>query len=435
MKRVLVTVVSLLGVGGTARGAAFTAGNLVVYRVGAGVGSLLSSATAVFLDEYSAAGTRVQSIPLPVAVSGGQRRLTASGTATSEGALQRSADRRFLTVTGYDADVGTAGVGATASGTVARVVGFVGQNGLVDTATATTAFSANNIRSAVSADGTGTWVCGGSHGVVYVARGSSGPGTRVSATAALSGAESNRCVEIASDQLLVSTASGTTRVGQVGGVGGGGGLPQEPGQEVAPLVAAESGVAVPGQFVLLEVDASEPGLDTLYVADEAATGGIHKFCLQAGGWQARGKVPGSGEVTGLRGLAGSVTGGVVTLYATTSIRLVSLTDSAGFGGTLTGSFVVRASAGPNVGFRGIDFAPVAGAPPSSPAPVLTISQTGSEVVVAWPTAGAAGWFLQQNPALSTGPWMASTGVTDDGTMKRLTIPSAIGRQFFRLALP
>src|SRR5688572_8497010 len=51
----------------TAEAAAFTSGNLVIYRVGTGGAATLSNAaTAVFLDEYTTSGgTPVQSIALP----------------------------------------------------------------------------------------------------------------------------------------------------------------------------------------------------------------------------------------------------------------------------------------------------------------------------------------------------------------------------------
>src|SRR5262249_17571744 len=63
--------------------ASFTSGNLVVYRVGDGSAALGSGATAVFLDEYTPGGVLVQSIALPTTISGANRRLTASGSATS----------------------------------------------------------------------------------------------------------------------------------------------------------------------------------------------------------------------------------------------------------------------------------------------------------------------------------------------------------------
>jgi len=100
--------------------AAFTPGDLVIYRVGTGSGSLSSAATAVFLDEYRPDGTFVQSIALPTADNGANQTLTASGTATSEGLLTLSADGHYLMFTGYDAAPGTASIAGTSSSTICR---------------------------------------------------------------------------------------------------------------------------------------------------------------------------------------------------------------------------------------------------------------------------------------------------------------------------
>src|SRR5262249_57285590 len=91
----------------SASAAGFSPGNLVVARVGTGDAALSNAATAVFLDEYTPTGTLVQSVPMPTATNGANRRLTVSGTATSEGALALSMDGRYLSLGGYDADPGT----------------------------------------------------------------------------------------------------------------------------------------------------------------------------------------------------------------------------------------------------------------------------------------------------------------------------------------
>src|SRR5262245_30809663 len=83
--------------------ATITPGNLVIYRVGDGGAVLGSTATAVFLDEYTTAGTLVQSIPLP---STGGSAMTAVGTATTEGIISRSQDGSTLLFTGYRKDSG-----------------------------------------------------------------------------------------------------------------------------------------------------------------------------------------------------------------------------------------------------------------------------------------------------------------------------------------
>ena len=86
--------------------APFTAGNLVVYRVGTGATALSNAATDVFLDEYTTSGTLVQSIALPTSISGSNKRLVSSGTAVSEGFLTLSSDGKYLLLTGYDAAIG-----------------------------------------------------------------------------------------------------------------------------------------------------------------------------------------------------------------------------------------------------------------------------------------------------------------------------------------
>ena len=78
-----VAFAALLSVSALANAAPFTAGNVVVERVGSGASALSSAATSVFLDEFNATGALQQSLSMTV---------TASGTATSEGLLNRTAD-------------------------------------------------------------------------------------------------------------------------------------------------------------------------------------------------------------------------------------------------------------------------------------------------------------------------------------------------------
>src|SRR5215470_6602323 len=205
--------------------AAFTPGDLVIYRVGTGSGSLSSAATAVFLDEYRPDGTFVQSIALPTADNGANQTLTASGTATSEGLLTLSADGHYLMFTGYDAAPGTASIAGTSSSTVNRVVGRVDAAGTVDTTTALNDFNANNIRGVASTNGVDIWVTGANGGVRYAADGHSGadPSVAVSTTVT-----NLRAVEIFDGQLYVSDSSGSAvRVGTVGT-----GEPQTSGQTI-----------------------------------------------------------------------------------------------------------------------------------------------------------------------------------------------------------
>src|SRR6185436_4935858 len=151
-------VISLIASAPVAEAAPFTAGNIVVYRVGDGAAALGSAATPVFLDEYTPAGAFVQTIALPTAVSGANRRLTASGSSTSEGFVSRSGNDQYLVFTGYDAAVGTAAITGSTGSAINRVIARVAANGTVDTSTALTDFSSGgNPRSAYSLDGTNVW--------------------------------------------------------------------------------------------------------------------------------------------------------------------------------------------------------------------------------------------------------------------------------------
>ncbi|RZM18014.1 MAG: DUF3616 domain-containing protein, partial [Sphingomonas sp.] len=147
----------------------FAAGNVVVYRVGTGATALSNATAAVFLDEYTTAGVLVQSIALPTAdtSAGGitNQTLTAIGNSALEGLLSRSADGRFLMLTGYDTAVATTNAAAL-SATTGRVIGRVGVDGLVDTSTSV-AIGSGNVRGIASETGATFYVSTSTTGVSY----------------------------------------------------------------------------------------------------------------------------------------------------------------------------------------------------------------------------------------------------------------------------
>jgi len=346
--------------------APFTPGNLVIYRVGDGAGILTGVATAVFLDEYTTAGALVQSIPMPTVVSGANRRLVASGTATSEGFLTLSTDGSYLVLSGYDADVGTVGISGTASATVNRVVGRVDAAGAVDTTTALSdAFSASNFRSVASTNGNDFWLSGnGSTGASAGSRHTtlgSTSSTQVSATVT-----NLRNTYIYQGQLYISTGSGSAvRVGAVGA-----GTPTGAGQTITNLTGFPT-TGSPYGFFLADLDANTPGVDTLYVTDDTANV-IQKYSLVGPSWTLNGTITAST----VRGLTGSVAGATVTLYATTGGSagagggsLYSYSDATGYNGTPSGAVTTIATAATNTAFRGVAFAP--SLPPATPTPTPT----------------------------------------------------------------
>ncbi|MBY0275122.1 CehA/McbA family metallohydrolase [Candidatus Binatia bacterium] len=371
------TLLCSVAVASPANAAPFASGNVVVYRVGSGIGSLVNTGSPVFLDEYTTAGALVQSIPLPTAASGANKQLIASGTATSEGLLTRSSDGTKLLLSGYATNPGGATSLSTTSGaTVPRTVGVVDALGNVDTSRALTDFATSNTpRSLASVDGGGVWVAGGAGGVRY-----SGSTSDTTSSDLTSGTLANvRHLQIFGGQLYLSSGSGTNTFRGVDVVGTG--LPTSGAQTVTRL-AGLTDASNPSTygFFLADLDAGVAGFDTLYVADDGA-GALTKFSLVGGTWVANGTV--GVDTDDYRGLAATVSGTTVTLYATRKAgsgatgggELVTLTDASGYGGAFAGTPSVLATAATNTAFRGVALAPEGAGPTPTPSPAGTPTPT------------------------------------------------------------
>jgi len=376
--------------GGAAAAGPLSPGNVVVYRVGDGAASLVATGNAVFLDEFAPNGTLVQSIALPTVGSGAQKALVASGTATTDGLLTRSTNRNCLVVPGYGRDLGTGTGNLATSGTVAgggaipRVVGRVTAAGVVDTSTALTDFALqSNFRGATSTDCTNLWTTGvaaaanTSQGVHYSTLGATTSSDVTSATLS-----NVRALGIFGGQLYASAAgTGSRGISAIGS-----GLPT-----TASAVARLPGLSDTNSpsnyaFFLADLSADVPGPDTLYVADDTngAGGGIGKFSLVAGTWVSNGTAGTAAD--SYRGLAASVTGTTVTLYATRKGgstgtgggELVKLVDTSGYNGALAGTPALLATAAANTAFRGVALAPEITVTPSA-GPHGSISQGSPQV--------------------------------------------------------
>ncbi len=339
--------------------AAFTSGNLVVYRVGDGSAALTPGGTAIFLDEYTPSGTLVQTITLPTSALGAQRQITASGTATSEGLITRSADGQYLVFAGYDAPLGTANITSSGSATFNRVIARVAANGSVDTSTALAdASSGSNPRAVVSTDGNAMWITGGAGGIRATTLGAT-TSTQVSASVT-----NLRAAHIFGGQLYASSGSGTFRVTTVGA-----GLPVSTVTTITNLPSFPT-TGSPYQFFFADLDAGVPGVDTLYVADDTGAANIQKYSLVAGNWTANGSV----ALSSSRGLTATVSGSTVTLYITQGNSIKKHIDSSGYNAAITAGTPVdlatAVTAGTNKAFRGIALAPQA-----SNLPDLTVVTT------------------------------------------------------------
>jgi hypothetical protein len=333
----------------------FTKGNIVVYRVGDGVIALTNTGSAVFLDEYTRTGVLMQSLAMPTNVTGGNRPLIASGTATSEGLFTLSVNGRCLALTGYGTTPGGATVlNSSSAASIPRVAGVVNYDGAIDTTTALGDYSSgNNPRSAVTTDGTNIWVAGGKGGVRYTTRGST------SSTLVSTNLDNVRQVNGFGGQLYASTQSGANRLGIIGS-----GMPTS-GQSFVNLPGYSTSEGAPNAFFMADLNHDGTN-DTLYVAD--STAGIQKYSLVGGLWTTNGVV----AVSGYFGITGYVTGTKADLYATSASKLDHLTDYSGFNGAFSGVPSTLASASSNTVFRGV--APSPGAPPPPPPPPGTILQ-------------------------------------------------------------
>ena len=306
---------------------AFTAGNIIVYRIG----GTSSAAAATFLDEYTPAGVLVSTteVAFPTTTSGNQDELTDSGQATYSGEITQGPNGSVLAA-GYDATVATASVSGT---TVPRVVGIVSANGTIDTSTATTSFSGQRFTSAASADGRNIYVASGT-GVGYTTDGATGAAVVLTTTTA-------NQVLINNGQLYYSTPTATAGIYALGT-----GLPTTANQTSTLIAASAKPVAF--AFATLGTGTTP---DTLYVADN--TNGIEKYSITGSPPYAMvGKV----TLAGANGLSVSVTNGVATLYVTTNTggvsSLQSITDSNGAGTAISGTATSLATAPSGSVFKG-----------------------------------------------------------------------------------
>ena len=353
--------------------ASFTPGNLVVYRVGTGTEPLVSTGNPVYLDEYTPGGVLVQSIPLPTTVSGSNQAIWASGVATSEGLITRSADGRYLIVTGYTATSTMGPLADTSAVTIPRVIGVIDAAGQIDTSTALSDFAdENNPRSGASVDGESFWVAGGSGGVRHVM--TRGATTSEQLTISLSNV---RQVGIFAAQLYASSEQGTDTFKGVHTIGSG--LPTS-GTQLVTRLPGLTDETCPSSFAFYFADLNESifGVDTLYIADEkdSSPGGIQKFSLVDGAWVSNGSIDDDDDY---RGFTAKVTGSTVTLFATREGgndasgggELVTLTDTSGHDGTLSGNptKLVDLDSSSNMAFRGVALTP------ESPSIVVNSSTT------------------------------------------------------------
>jgi hypothetical protein len=325
----------------TAIAAPVIPGDLVIYRVGDGTAPITNtSATAVFLDEYSPSGALVQSIAVPFT---GTSALTAVGNATTEGVISRSQDGSTLIFTGYRKNAGGTSPAGDTYAVTPRVIGTLTVAGAPDTTTSLTndngSTTANTIRSATSVNGSAgspLWVSTSSR----ISYDSSGLGSSAGTTQ-IDGRNS-RQVNLADNTLYASNGSTsiTSKVQSYGNLPTGATSP-------TAVISRTLNDAVNG-FYVADISSTQAGSDTIY-ALSTVENLLLKYSFNGTNWIAGGSI----SAGGAQNITGLVSGSNVTLYATSGTSLLTLTDSSGFGGTLAGTLASLATAANNTAFRGI----------------------------------------------------------------------------------
>ncbi len=317
--------------------AAVSAGNLVIYRVGAGTAALGTTAAAVFLDEYTPTGAWVQTIPVPAT---GAAAMTAVGNSTTEGTMSVSGDGSRLVFTGYrKAEGGTSPATDTASVTN-RVVGMLGLDGSVDTSTAITD-STGALRSATAASATSSIYLGTANGVRYVA----GPGAAVTSTVI----DTRNSRQVVQSGGILFAGNGSTAITAKVQSYGAGPTTATAATPVITLTTADVG----NSFWFADLSATVTGDDTMYLVNQL-NGTILKYTSDGSAWTASGSFSASAAAN----VTGIASGTGVDLYVTNTNTLFKFSDTTGYGGVISGAATSILTAATNTGFRGLAAFPV-----------------------------------------------------------------------------
>ena len=265
---------------------AFTPGDLVLVQRGDGTIQTGSSGGLVELDEYTPTGAEVQSIVMPNSPTGSNNAFVSGSQNASLGLINRSANGAYVTLIGYDTELGTQFLTSTFPYLMPRTIAEVGSGGAgtVNTTTAISSTSPTSVpyeqEDAVSYDGNQFWIVSAlppgditESGIEFV---SSLAAT--SATQLTAGGTTGAAINIAGGQLYVTGGSGN-----INAVGAG--LPTTAPQTLTGLPNLQDQYQYyfpsnrnPEQVLLLNTtDGTTNNPNVAYVADQAY--GLLKFSL------------------------------------------------------------------------------------------------------------------------------------------------------------
>ena len=389
------------------------AGNLAVLRVGDGAETLSSQGNSVFIDQFATNGTLINTITIP---NGGTNALVVSGSASSEGALTRSADGRLLLLAGYQIALTNAAtlsmsLANTSSIVAPRALGALDVSGAFALVAVTTnQFSLNNMRSGTT-DGRGNyWGAGGVGGTFYFGGG---------ATNTVQAAVANTIVVQALDgSLYFSTQKTTPGIWKISGT---------------PTVPASASVLISaGSKASSYAFAFNPAFTTAYIADDTTkgVGGVQRWDYHSGAWTMTYAFSGITNA-GARGVAVDFSGPNPVVYATTAEgaanRLVSFTDT-----NAGASVTTLATAGVNQLFRGVAFTPNANVSPQ----FFSSNKNAGGFAITWTSLLNQNYSVQWNGSLATTNWVTLTNLT--AMLPTMTVTdtttSANSNRFYRVIM-
>jgi hypothetical protein len=387
----------------------FIPGNLAVLRAGDGVESLSSHGNSIYVDQFTTNGTLVSSLAIPDNTTNA---LLISGSASSEGALTRSADGRLLLIAGYNIAYTNSSSSLTKSSAddVPRALGVLDIAGNFALAAATTnQYGENNMRSGTT-DGQGNyWGAGANSGTYYFGDAET---NNVQTNVA-----NSIVIQDLGGNLFFSTSKTTPGIWQIPGT------PTTPA--AANVFLATGDDSSPYAF------AFNTNFTTAYIADDtlAGNGGVQRWDFNGNAWTMTYAFTSLTNI-GARGLTVDFSGAHPVIYATTAEdannRLVTFTDT-GADAPLT----TLATSGVNQLFRGVAFAPSAGFVPQ-------FYHAAAEVngfTLSWSALLNRNYTVQYTGNLASPDWQTLTNLTS--TTPVLTVmdtAAATTNRFYRVLL-
>jgi CotH kinase protein/Concanavalin A-like lectin/glucanases superfamily/Lamin Tail Domain len=398
---------------GSSSSVQFASGNLAVLRVGDGVETLSGQGNSVFIDQLTTNGTLVSSLAIP---DNDTNALIVSGSASSEGALTRSADGRLLVFAGYQIPLTNAApltisLANTNSTTAPRALGVLDTSGNFTLVGVTTnQYSLNNMRGGAT-DGRGDyWGAGANSGTFYFGGGATN-------TVQANSANTIEVQELGGN-LYFTTQKNTNGIWKISGT---------------PAVPSTASVLLnAGSKASSYAFAFSPSFTNVYIADDTVkgVGGIQRWDFNGTSWTMSYAFSGITNV-GARGVTVDFSGANPIIYATTAEatnnRLVAITDT-GAASTVT----PLATAGVNQLFRGVAFTPDSNISPQ----FFNAGQNAGGFALTFTTLINRNYTLEYTADLGNPNWITLTNLTTASpvlTVTDITAPANTNR-FYRIIL-